>query len=205
MYFSKIAMFCLVAVASARPQRYNDLSYGSSYDTVSSQSYSDITDESDPRFGFDSNPQYTYKYQVSDEKEQTYIAHDENRNGGAVTGQYSYVDPHGSLIIVKYTADDTNGYTETREVQENFIQVRSKPAPKPAPRPAPPPKRDDSDLVAKIISQLTPYIKQTVSDSLSARQQVVPQATSSSSLFGEDGENRITVESKGYDFDHILF
>ena len=46
-------MLCLVAVASARPQRYNDLSYGSSYDTVSSQSYSDITDESDPRFGFD--------------------------------------------------------------------------------------------------------------------------------------------------------
>jgi len=202
MYFSKIAMFCLVAVASARPQLYNDYSY----ESTGSQSYSDITDESDPRFGFDSNPQYTYKYQVSDEKEQTYIAHDENRNGGSVTGQYSYVDPNGSLIIVKYTADDTNGYTETREVQENFLTVRSKPAP--APKPTQPPRRNDSDLVAKIISQLTPYIKQTVSDSLSARQQVVqyqPEVTGTSSLFGEDGENRITVDSKTYNFDKLLF
>ena len=153
-----------------------------------------------------SNPQYTYKYQVSDEKEQTYIAHDENRNGGSVTGQYSYVDPNGSLIIVKYTADDTNGYTETREVQENFLTGRSKPIP--VPRPTPPPRRNDSDLVAKIILQLTPYIKTTVSDALSARQKVVqyqPEVTGKSSLFGVNGENRITVDSKTYNFDKLLF
>ena len=38
-------MVCLLAVASARPQLYND------YNTV--ETYSDITDENDPRFGFD--------------------------------------------------------------------------------------------------------------------------------------------------------
>ena len=102
---------------------------------------------------------------MSDENQQTYIAHDETRDGAAVTGQYSYVDPLGSLIIVKYTADD-NGYQETREVQEGFVSIRAKPVkkvvvaqpalPKPAPRPLPVPKRDNSvDLVAKIISQLT--------------------------------------------------
>ena len=42
-------MFCLVAVASARPQLYNDYSY----ESTGSQSYSDISDENDPRFGFD--------------------------------------------------------------------------------------------------------------------------------------------------------
>merc|ERR1711981_1118859 len=97
-----------------------------------------------------------------------YIAHDENRDGAAVTGQYSYVDPLGNLIIVKYTADE-NGYQETREVQAGFVTIRAKPVKKtvvavapPAPRPQPP-KRNDADLVAKIIAQLTPFIKTTVS------------------------------------------
>ena len=172
------------------------------------------------------NPEYAFKYQVSDEKEQTYIAHDENRNGAAVTGQYSYVDPLGNLIIVKYTADDT-GYHETREVQAGFLTIRAKPVTKKevvvvAPRPAPPPpkRNNDADLVAKIIAQLTPFIKTTVSDSLGARSQtrvvqvqkpvvkavpVVTQVTSTSSLFGTDGENRITVDTPNYNFDEILF
>ena len=48
------------------------------------------------------NPQYKYAYQVSDEGFQTYIAHEENRDGENVSGQYSYVDPLGSLITVRY-------------------------------------------------------------------------------------------------------
>ena len=175
-----------------------------------------------------SNPQYSFKLQVSDEKEQTYIAHDENRDGAAVTGQYSYVDPLGNLIIVKYTADE-NGYRESREVQAGFITIRAKPVkakkevvvvtpPRPAP---PPPKRNnDADLIAKIIAQLTPFIKSSVSDSLGARTQtrvvqvqqpvvkavpVVTKVISTSSLFGTDGENRITVDTPHYNFDEILF
>ena len=179
-----------------------------------------------------SNPQYQFKYQVSDENQQTYIAHDEARDGSAVTGQYSYVDPLGSLIIVKYTADD-NGYQETREVQEGFVSIRARPVkkviavakpapPRPAPRPLPVPKRDNNvDLVSRIISQLTPFIKTTVAGSLGSRQTttrvvsvprpvvkstpVVPHVTSTSSLFGEDGENRITVDTPNYNFDRILF
>lgn len=221
MYFSKIALVCLVVVGSgvnARPQVTD---------------YSDITDENDPRFMFDSNPTYNFKYQVSDETEQTYMAHEEAREGPAVTGQYSYVDPLGSLIIVKYIADD-NGYQETREVQENFVTIRVKPkkqvtvvapAPRPAPRPVRPAPRPaprpstDSNLVANIIAQLTPFIKQTVTDSLGARTtttrrvvqtvpvQAVPATrvvTDTSSLFGESGENRITVETPHFDFDHFL-
>jgi hypothetical protein len=177
------------------------------------------------------NPQYAFKYQVSDEKEQTYIAHDETRDGAAVTGQYSYVDPLGNLIIVKYIADE-NGYQETREVQAGFLTIRAKPVkvqkevvvvapPKPRPAPRPAPQRNDADLVAKIIAQLTPFIKTTVSDSLGSRTQtrvvqvqqpvvtkvvpVVTKVASTSSLFGVDGENRITVETPNYNFDEILF
>merc|ERR1711997_933685 len=96
-----------------------------------------------------------------------------------------------------------------------------------APRPSPAPKRTDSDLVARIISQLTPFIKTTVADSLGSQQQtrttsrvvtvqqpvvqavravpVVTEVSSTSSLFGADGENRITVDSPIYSFDKILF
>ena len=91
--------------------------------------------------------------------EQTYIAHTESRDGAdvsavklnssyfifdpphmnhfQVTGEYSYVDPLGNLIKVTYTAG-VMGYTETREVVPNFVQIRSRPVtPEPVPAPAP--------------------------------------------------------------------
>jgi len=205
-------MICLVAVASARPQV---------------DDYSSITDENDPRFMFDPNPQYQYKYQVSDDPQQTYIAHEEQRDGAAVSGQYSFVDPLGALIVVKYTAGE-DGYSETREARQGFVSIRSKPVKTevvvPASRPTSVRKNTDSDLVAKIISQLTPFIKTTVADSLGSQQratsrvvavqkplvQAVPivteiKSTSTQSLFGVDGENRITVDSPNYSFDKILF
>ena len=92
-------------------------------------------------------------------------------------------------MTVEYIADE-NGYRETRTLEENFIEVnadRNQPppqpiTPKPAPRPrptarptprptpAPTPAPNDDDLVAKIIAQLTPFIKNTVSNSLQAGQ-----------------------------------
>ena len=105
----------------------------------------------------------------------------------------SYVDANGSLVTVEYTAG-VNGYQETRTVQEGFITIRPRepkptvtipaaprpvvtrpvqparpvrPAPTPAPAPAP---ENDDDLVAKIIRQLTPFIRDTVSNSLQANQ-----------------------------------
>lgn len=75
----------------------------------------------------DDNPQYNFQYKVADDKEQTYIAMDEERAGDTVSGTYSYVDPLGSLIVVTYTAGPM-GYQETREVQENFVTIRARPA-----------------------------------------------------------------------------
>jgi len=146
---------------------------------------------------FNPNPTYNYAYQVADEDSQNYIAHNEGRKDNVVTGQYSYVDPNGSLITVDYIADE-NGYRETRKEEPNFVQIRAVPnvrtqvvesaAPLPVRRvvkPAPPVRKivkavepivkqvvkqesgsNDNDLVARIISQLTPFIKNTVSNSL---------------------------------------
>jgi len=75
----------------------------------------------------DDNPQYNFQYKVADDEEQTYIAMDEERAGDTVSGTYSYVDPLGSLIVVTYTAGPM-GYQETREVQENFVTIRARPA-----------------------------------------------------------------------------
>lgn len=148
-----------------------------------------LDEEEEP---FNDNPQYTYAYQVAAEDEQTYIAHQEQRDGDDVTGEYSYVDPLGNLIKVVYTAG-AMGYTETRTVQPNFVEIRARPivkkVVKPAPVPAPAPvqkvvqqvapvvqkvveqqveTQNDGDLVARIIAQLTPFIRSTVTSSLGA-------------------------------------
>jgi len=193
---------------------------------------------------FDANPQYTYAYQVASDEKQTYISQTENRDGDSVNGEYSFVDANGSLVTVKYTANDQDGYSETRDVQEGFVQMKYAGAgagaaqtkeviavaPRPAPRPvAPRPavQSGNSDLVARIISQLTPYIKTTVTETLSANSgpavtsvsyqpvAAVPtsggsfgsSSVSSSSVesqFGVDGTNTINVETPVYQFDAIL-
>merc|ERR1712223_352351 len=71
-------------------------------------------------YPFDPSPSYTYSYQVADAEEATYIAQSESRDGSLVTGEYSYVDPNGALVTVKYEADEA-GYRETRTVQEGFL------------------------------------------------------------------------------------
>jgi len=187
---------------------------------------------------FDANPKYTYAYQVANDEKQTYIAQEESREGDQVDGQYSYVDANGALVTVKYTANDADGYSETREIQENFVQIKSLPvttktagvdtnsvALRPAPRPArPAAAAGNSDLVARIISQLTPYIKTTVTETLSSRQSVaapavavqtyeaVPAVSYSSgssvssgsssveSTFGVSGTNNIQVDTPTYQF-----
>merc|ERR1712037_133353 len=75
---------------------------------------------------FDENPTYNYNYKVADDTEQTYLSLEEARNDGVVTGMYSYVDPLGSLITVKYTAG-AMGYTEERSEQPGFISINPRP------------------------------------------------------------------------------
>jgi len=176
----KVAVFALVlATACARPQNFDnfqDLGDDGNFDA-------EVIQELASRDLYDLNPTYSFTYQVADEEEQTYIKHQESRDNDLVTGEYSYVDPLGSLITVVYTAG-VDGYQETRTSQPNFVAIRAKaprtvveviPAPvrviaKAAPKPVfvkpAPVQNTNEDLIAKIIAQLTPFIKDTVSNSL---------------------------------------
>ena len=125
---------------------------------------------------------------------------------------------------MKYTAG-VDGYLETRDEQPGFVSIRAQPATSfaapvrpvvvPAPAPAAP---SDSDLVAKIISQLTPFIQQTVSTTLSSSAQtvrqpaaapaVVPRPAPASStidgVFGFSGQNNVRVETPNFNFNYDL-
>jgi hypothetical protein len=155
---------------------------------------------------FDDNPQYNFNYKISDETEQTYVAMDETRNGESVTGSYSYVDPTGALITVNYVAGP-EGYSETRDVQENFIQIRPRPVKVTAAAAPPvvsnfvaasPPARPvtvvapssssssqfassssslQSDIVSQVVSQVQPLISQSVSTAVAGATRPRPVAT----------------------------
>lgn len=172
----KIAVFALVvATAYARPQNFDNFELIDDDDADNAGNFNaEVVQRLAEQDLYDLNPKYAFTYQVADEEAQTYIKQAEERDNNVVTGEYSYVDPLGALITVKYRADE-NGYTEERTSEANFIAIRNAPvvpapkpvAPKPARRPAPTPKpQTNDDLIAKIISQLTPFIKTTVSNSL---------------------------------------
>merc|ERR1712168_1338823 len=71
-------------------------------------------------------PEYAYQYQVSDDVDQTYISHNEARDGDEVNGAYSYVDANGDLITVNYQAG-IGGYSQTLEKQVGAVEIRAKP------------------------------------------------------------------------------
>ncbi|CAG9784957.1 unnamed protein product [Diatraea saccharalis] len=55
-------------------------------------------------------PKYEYEYAVSDKKTGDQKHHHETRDGDKVHGEYSLVEPDGSLRKVQYDADDHNGF-----------------------------------------------------------------------------------------------
>merc|ERR1711935_1132402 len=71
-------------------------------------------------------PVYNFQYKVADDGDQTYISQEEARDGDDVSGSYSYVDADGALVTVNYEAG-AMGYSETRDKQAGFVQMRSRP------------------------------------------------------------------------------
>merc|ERR1711892_184875 len=71
-------------------------------------------------------PVYNFQYKVADDGEQSYISQEEARDGDNLSGTYSYVDANGALVTVTYEAG-AMGYSETRDKQEGFVQMRARP------------------------------------------------------------------------------
>ncbi|XP_058456543.1 larval cuticle protein A2B-like [Malaya genurostris] len=57
-----------------------------------------------------SHPQYSFNYGVHDGLTGDVKSQVESRDGDVVKGQYSLVEPDGSVRTVDYTADDLNGF-----------------------------------------------------------------------------------------------
>ncbi|CAD7004609.1 unnamed protein product [Ceratitis capitata] len=62
------------------------------------------------RIDFIAKPAYEFAYGVEDAQARLLQNRQETRDGDAVRGSYSVVDPDGNLRVVKYTADHVNGF-----------------------------------------------------------------------------------------------
>jgi len=159
-------------------------------------------------------PNYAYEFKVADDDEQTYITHNEARDGDDVTGTYSYVDPTGALITVNYQAG-AMGYTQTVDKQEGAVSIRSKTGSSSvgatsAAAFAGSSNRNtinnnrqstvttsqsssainESDLIARIITALQPQISSAVNTAVSSQRSsnnVVSRTVTSNTGFGATG------------------
>ncbi|XP_055596816.1 larval cuticle protein A3A-like [Uranotaenia lowii] len=120
MAFKFVTFFALMAVAHAGLIASPAVSYGAapalSYGApVQQLAYAAplaktvvakqvIADEYDP------NPQYSFSYGISDALTGDQKSQQESRNGDAVQGSYSVVDPDGVKRTVEYTADPIHGF-----------------------------------------------------------------------------------------------
>ncbi len=87
---------------------------------------------------FDPNPQYNYGYSVSDALTGDSKTATETRNGDVVQGQYSLVEPDGSIRTVTYTADPINGFNAVVDRQPGNAPVVAKAIAQPIARVAAP-------------------------------------------------------------------
>merc|ERR1712158_323254 len=113
---------------------------------------------------------YNFEYKVAEDEDQVYITQNEARDGDALTGTYSFVDPRGALITVNYEAGP-QGYEETREEKLGFVEIRSKPA---RVAPAPAPKVDQATLIQRILAILRLLALRLLVLRLRGKQQLKP-------------------------------
>merc|ERR1712170_158891 len=167
------------------------------------------------------NAAYEYGYKVADDEAQTYMAHEETRDGANVQGKYNYVDSTGALVTVTYQADE-NGYTETRDVQEGAVQMRNIPGPwtgplagvdnvattaaktVPAPRPAAP-AVDQSALIRLILQQLQPQISSAVQTAVSSSRTVSAPVAQVAVASGPEffaGDNSVRIQTPEFNIEY---
>ncbi|KAF5297742.1 hypothetical protein FQR65_LT09916 [Abscondita terminalis] len=66
--------------------------------------------EEDHHLDYYAYPKYSFKYGVNDFHTGDIKSQHETRDGDVVKGQYSVVEPDGSIRTVDYTADKHNGF-----------------------------------------------------------------------------------------------
>nr|XP_014286477.2 cuticle protein 19-like isoform X1 [Halyomorpha halys] len=67
----------------------------------------------EPTYDYVAKPDYSFGYGVNDPETGNTQKHEETRDGDTVRGQYSVVEPDGTVRTVVYTADPENGFQAT--------------------------------------------------------------------------------------------
>ncbi|XP_013186880.1 cuticle protein 19-like [Amyelois transitella] len=114
----KIVLLALTLVACTHARFFTFLRPVKSVD-----SHAAATVPAQPRLGYDHHhitedehvdyyayPKYVFKYGVNDFHTGDIKTHHESRDGDVVKGQYTVVEPDGSIRTVDYTADKHNGF-----------------------------------------------------------------------------------------------
>ena len=200
-----------VANALASLNRGSSSSYGST--SSSSGSFSSSGSVSGAVEEPTAPAKYDFKYQVADEPEQTYITHEESRDGDEVTGSYSYVDATGALITVNYQAGAMGYNVIGTDKQEGYVQIRARPTSSvglatgsvssgnrntvvssgvTSSSSSSSSSLNEDQLIAQILAALTPQINSAVTSALGAttrttsfRQTAAPVRTVVSSVAGD--------------------
>ena len=196
-----------VANALASLNRGSSSSYGST--SSSSGSFSSSGSVSGAVEEPTAPAKYDFKYQVADEPEQTYITHEESRDGDEVTGSYSYVDATGALITVNYQAGAMGYNVIGTDKQEGYVQISARPTSSvglatgsvssgnrntvvSSGAISSSSSLNQDQLIAQILAALTPQINSAVTSALGAttrttsfRQTAAPVRTVVSSVAGD--------------------
>uniref|UniRef100_A0A182MN43 Uncharacterized protein n=1 Tax=Anopheles culicifacies TaxID=139723 RepID=A0A182MN43_9DIPT len=111
----------LLAFAAAYPGGYGDY-YGSEHQLEAGHQYGQVARISlgdghghheyheDEHVDYYAPPKYAFKYGVNDFHTGDVKSQHETRDGDVVKGQYSLVEPDGSVRTVDYTADKHSGF-----------------------------------------------------------------------------------------------
>nr|AWK28333.1 cuticular protein [Nilaparvata lugens] len=77
----------------------------------------------------DAHPHYTFEYAVADAHTGDTKSQHESRDGDAVQGVYSLIEPDGTKRTVEYTADDHNGFNAVVHKEGTPVVPKYAPAP----------------------------------------------------------------------------
>ncbi|XP_073843400.1 larval cuticle protein A2B-like [Musca autumnalis] len=72
---------------------------------------------------YDPNPQYSYSYDVHDASTGDIKSQQETRNGDAVQGAYSLIEPDGTRRLVEYTSDPVHGFNAVVHREPAAVKV----------------------------------------------------------------------------------
>ncbi|XP_030747825.1 cuticle protein 19.8-like [Sitophilus oryzae] len=129
-----------------------------------------LSQEEDPHYkykyvpeevDYHSHPKYAFKYGVSDPQTGDHKSQTEVRDGEVVKGQYSLVEPDGSIRTVNYVADPVNGFNAvvSKSGPSVHIEPQQHLVPETVVQAAPPVSTYVKKVVPTYVKQVVPVYK----------------------------------------------